>query len=365
MSGGEQAVRTATPRAPGEFSDRPGAALRAAARLYEAAARTHAAAWDRGLLRPFRPPVPVLSIGNLTVGGTGKTPAVKRIAAELAARGRRPVILTRGWGGRRDGLLVLDGRAPLPTALEAGDEPLELAAALHGVPVVVGRRRIAAACLAVDSLGADCLVLDDGFQHRPLARDLDVVLLDGRRPLGNGYLLPAGPLREPPAALARADLIVLTRADAATPAELETSRALIERWAPSAVLGTARHAPIGWREAGGADWPLDRHEGAAVAVVSGLADNAQFARAVRAAGAEPRVAEAFPDHHRYGPADLERVRRAAGGLPIVTTEKDLVRWREAPGFGDGAGWWALVIRFEPATGVAFLEALEARLFAGR
>lgn len=350
--------------APG-FPEHPGRLASLLAALYGAGARVHAAAWTRGLLRSYRPPVPVVSIGNLTVGGTGKTPAVKRVAAALAARGRRPAVLTRGWRRRGGGLLVLEGTAARPTARAAGDEPLELAAALPGVPVLVGRSRAAAARFAVERLGAGCLLLDDGFQHRPLARDLDIVLLDARRPFGNGRLLPAGPLREPPAALARAHVVVLTRAGAASPEEIARSRALVERWAPGAIVGLARHEPVAWREASGGDAPLDRFAGAPVAVVSGLADNAQFGRSVAATGAAPRATLSYPDHHPYTAADLERVRARAAGLPIVTTEKDLVRWRDVPGFGDGAGWWALAVRFEPATGDAFDDAIDARLFGPR
>lgn len=348
------------------FPESPGAALRLAAGLFHIGVRAHAALWDRRLLSAARTPVPVVSVGNLTVGGTGKTPAVSRLATELAARGRRPVILTRGYGRRAGGLLVIVPGAPLPSLEEAGDEPLELAAALGSVPIVVGRDRRAAARLAVEVFDAGCLLLDDGFQHRPLARDLDIVLVDARRPFGNGHLLPAGPLREPPTALRRAHLVVLTRASRATPVERERTRSTVERYAPGAVVGLAHHESTGWRSAEeGSVAPLDRLAGTDVFAASGLADNAQFVEAATAAGARVAGSAAFPDHHRYSAADLGRVREAALRLPIVTTGKDLVRWRDVPGFGRGEGWWTLVVRFEPVTGPAFFDAIDARLFSGR
>ena len=225
-----------------DLLDRDDPLHRAAAALYGVGVRAHGACWDSGLVRPWMASAPVVSIGNLAVGGTGKTPAVIRLAGELRARGWRPAILTRGHGRRVRGRVVLAPGDVIPGPDVAGDEPLEIFTALRDVPVVIAADRRGSAILAVERFGVDLLILDDGFQHRPLARTVDIVLVDATRPFGNGRLLPAGPLREPPRALRRASMIVLTRADVES---VEASRAEVHRAAPQAWIGTATHHVVG------------------------------------------------------------------------------------------------------------------------
>ncbi|HEX6852930.1 MAG TPA: tetraacyldisaccharide 4'-kinase [Candidatus Polarisedimenticolaceae bacterium] len=259
-----------------------------------------------------RAAVPVVSVGNLAVGGTGKTPMTAWLAARLAARGRRSAIVTRGYGGRA-GVGPLDvsrGGGPLVDAAVGGDEPV-LLARLTSAVVVAGSDRVAGARRAVE-LGADVVILDDGFQHRRLDRDLDVVLLDAASPFGNGRLLPAGPLREPPSSLARAGIVVLTRwSGEAPPAGI------------AAPVVRARHRNAGFRDAAGREVPAP---GRAFAFC-GIARPASFLDSLRGAGVEIAGTRAFPDHHRFDAADLRALADGARerGAAIVTTMKDLVR----------------------------------------
>lgn len=337
--------------------DRDDPLHRAAAALYGAGVRAHGACWDSGLRRPWTASVPVVSIGNLAVGGTGKTPAVIRLAGELRARGWRPAVLTRGHGRRVRGRVVLAPGEAIPGPDVAGDEPLEIFKALHDVPVVIAADRRGSAILAVERFGVDLLILDDGFQHRPLARTVDIVLVDAMRPFGNGRLLPAGPLREPPRALRRADMIVLTRADAVD--GVEGSRAEVRGVAPQAWIGTAIHHVVGLQSLGDGGAGLSPPDGPLFAV-SGIARHEAFLASLRAAGYRVSRHVAFPDHHRFNVRDRDRVLSDAAGRTIVTTAKDAVRWQGVPGF-TGVGWWVLAIRFEPAAG--FVDEVARRLEA--
>jgi tetraacyldisaccharide 4'-kinase len=214
---------------------------------YGAAVAARGALYRIGWLRSETAPVPVISVGNIVAGGTGKTPVVALVARLLKKAGLSPAILSRGYGGRRneDPLVVSDGSGsgPATTSAMAGDEPLMLARLLPDVPIVVARRRIEGARLAASRLGARCLVLDDGFQHIALKRNLDIVLLDAMSPLDDGRLLPAGMLREPPSALARAGALAFTGrrgsdAEAVSlsggmAADVRADRARVAVWAPA------------------------------------------------------------------------------------------------------------------------------------
>jgi len=180
---------------------------------YGGAVRARNRLFDSGFLEQQRIGCPVISVGNLTVGGTGKTPMVILLAGMLKDRGLRPAVLSRGYGGknRADVLVVSDGMRVLAGPDEAGDEPVLIARRLGDVPVLAGPKRVITGRHALEHFSVDAILLDDGFQHRYLHRDLDIVLLDSRQPLGNGFLLPRGPLREPPSALARAGVIAFTR----------------------------------------------------------------------------------------------------------------------------------------------------------
>ncbi len=265
------------------------------------------AALHRAAARPVQARVPVISVGNLTVGGAGKTPVSLCIAQRLIARGRRPAVLSRGYGRKL--------RTPLQVSAESavrdvGDEPLLLAR--RGLPVFVGPRRAVLAGLAVER-GADVLVLDDGLQHYGLARDLDVLVADASNPFGNGHLLPLGPLREPLPALARVrrGLLWLTRCD--LPRDPRVSR--LPAW-PTVESDYAASADL---------------RGQRVFLFAGIARPAAFEATVRGLGAEIAGRRWFRDHHLYTKYDLQRLRREGGDAQLLTTEKDLVRIEQRQG----------------------------------
>jgi tetraacyldisaccharide 4'-kinase len=356
------------------WSERPGAGARAllaalwpAEQLFRAAIGLRAMAYERGWLAVQQAAAPVISVGNLAVGGAGKTPVTHALAARLAARGRRVAILSRGYGAvRTDTRVVSDGERVLLTAEQGGDEPVLLARRLPGVSVLCGPRRAELATLATGTLGADTLLLDDGFQHRALARDLDVVVLDAANPFGNGHLLPRGPNREPRAALERAGLVWLSRVDQAEPGTLERLRVLAYRKTGRGPV-ESRHAPLDLL-----DGTLSRSRGLAAArgrrvlLLSGLARPGAFRRTVEGLGGEVVAERRHPDHHRFTSADLDGARRAADAVRaelILTTEKDAVR---LPGPWAGEPRLAVVrIEAELVAGDAALRsALDVALAAG-
>jgi tetraacyldisaccharide 4'-kinase len=263
---------------------------------YRAGAAVH-----RAVSRPVKVRVPVISVGNLTVGGAGKTPVVLELARRLTGRGRTPAVLSRGYGRRsRDPLEVTAGAA----VERAGDEPLLIAR--RGFRIFVGPRRAALAELAI-ARGADVLLLDDGLQHHGLSRDLDVIVADASNPFGNGRLLPAGPLREPVSALRRVRLGVvwLTRCDLPRDPRIGELRSF-----PTVESAYHAEAPLRGRK---------------VFLFAGIARPETFLTTVRELGAEIAGTRWFRDHHLYGAADLEGLRRRAAGALLVTTEKDLAR----------------------------------------
>jgi tetraacyldisaccharide 4'-kinase len=258
-------------------------------------------ALHRAVSRPVRVRVPVISVGNLTVGGAGKTPVTLELAQRLSRRGRRPAVLSRGYGRRsREPLEVM----PDARVEAAGDEPLLLAR--RGCRVYVGAGRAALAQLAIQR-GADVLLLDDGLQHHALARDLDVIVADASNPFGNGRLLPAGPLREPGSALQRVRLGVVwfTRCD------LPRDPRTVELSAFPAIESAYE---------GQADV-----RGRRVFLFAAIARPESFVATVSALGAEIAGTRWFRDHHLFTPVELADLRRQAVGALLLTTEKDLMR----------------------------------------
>ena len=272
------------------------------------------AAYDHGWFKTHRVDVPVISVGNITTGGTGKTPIVAWVTQQLQARERRPGILSRGYRS-------LDGAA--------NDEALVLARLCPGVTQVPMRDRVAGAAIALNQHGCDALVLDDAFQHRRLARNLDVVLIDATQPWGYGHLLPRGLLREPLSALRRADAVVITRADqvdSATIADIRHTVANIRgvdehiavRFAPQRIINAVGDVQTPGRMAA---------SGELVGAFCGIGNPDGFRRTLSGLGihAELRV---FPDHHHYTPDDLDQLLRwqhARGATALLTTMKDLVK----------------------------------------
>jgi tetraacyldisaccharide 4'-kinase len=289
--------------------------------------------YEHGLLRSRTLPCPVVSIGNLTIGGTGKTPAVELAVRTLCELGHRPGVVSRGYRRKSGGIqVVADSAAIRLDPRDAGDEPFLLARRLPGVPVVVGSNRYAAARLAVERFGVTAIVLDDGFQHRTLGKNLEIVMARARRPWGNGRLLPGGPMREPLDALARAHLVVGTGADG--PEDLVDIEASVRRYAPRCPVAGARYVPVEcWEASRLAPVPLATLAGRRLAAFAGIASPTGFAGTLDALGVAVPWLTAFGDHHWYSRADLvalERRAAAAGADGLVTTEKDWVRLRTLP-----------------------------------
>ncbi len=297
------------------------------AALYGAGVAARLAAYRRGLLPVRRAGRPVLSVGNVAAGGTGKTPFVRWLAGELVARGQRPSILTRGYGRKSRGTVVVsDGAGAFASVRDAGDEPALLARALPSVPIVAEADRARGARRAEEVQPAIALhLLDDGFSHVALQRDLDVVLLDATAPDAGGALLPAGRLREPLESLARADLIVVTKTEQADPSR---ARELATRYAPGVPVYHAATRVLGIRDAAGLAIHAADLPGATCVAVAGLARPEAFFATLARLKIEPAASLSFPDHAAYGPAALGRIEKAAeesGASAVVTTEKDAVK----------------------------------------
>jgi tetraacyldisaccharide 4'-kinase len=288
--------------------------------LYGKAASVRASWYASGRLAAHSLPRPSISVGNLTFGGTGKTPFVEFLARRFRFEGRVPAILSRGYGRRSRGVVVVGaGEGPLVSAEEGGDEPVALARAAPGVIVVVAERRADAARRAAD-LGADLLLLDDGYQHLSARRDVNLLLLDARDPF------PAGRLREPVSAAERADAVVFTRVERGAPTE--TARQTLARFAPRAPVFHARIRAAGLRDDRGAPIEAATLPPRRVLAVCGIAHPAEFAATLAEAGVSPEERLEFRDHQPYGERPLARIRAAAertGASLLVTTEKDAVK----------------------------------------
>jgi tetraacyldisaccharide 4'-kinase len=300
--------------------------------------------------------VPVISVGNLAAGGTGKTPLVAWIARRLKAHGLVAAVVSRGYGGTAGPgpLVVSTGSGPRVDARTCGDEPHLLARSLPGAIVVVGSDRIEGARCAA-AAGAGAVVLDDGFQHRRLARDLDVVVLDGRAPFRDGHLLPRGLLRERPSALSRADVVVLTRLHEGDAAE--TAIRDVRKAGYSGLIVRAGHKAVGFRDVAGAACPAPPR---AIAFC-GIGDPELFRADLQSAHVTPLAFHAFRDHNPYTIAGWNALTEEAKskGAPLVTTEKDLSRLEAAVGASlSGAPLVVLAIETVVWDAVPFWEAIK-------
>ena len=285
--------------------------------LYAAAMGARRALYRRGLLHTVRLPKPVIIVGNLTVGGTGKTPLTLWLAAALTAQGRRVGIVSRGYGRQERGVQAVTAASDWR---QVGDEPL-LLAQRSGCATVVAQDRAAGAATLI-AQGADLVVADDGLQHLQLARDCELVVVDGARGFGNGRVLPAGPLRESLAQLARADLVIVNgAAEHASLAGLPAGRTLTMQLAMADAVRV---------DGQGAARALRDFRGQRVHAVAGIGNPARFFRALRAQGIEP-IEHPFPDHHPFSAQDF-----AFGDAALVLmTEKDAVK---CAGFADARLW---------------------------
>lgn len=306
------------------------AILAPASFCYGAAVGARNTAYRAGVLRSRRIRCPVISVGNIVAGGTGKTPLAQLIAGELTAKGKKVAILSRGYGAapkKPFPLVVSDGAGCLLSASEAGDETVMLAKNLSGVIVIADPVRHRGGDLASGQFHADVCILDDGFQHRRLFRDLDILCLDCARPFGNGKLLPAGELRERPAGISRADIIIATGcADSEPPPHIT---GLIKRFNARAALFTASRAPVALLNlASGARTRPEEMRGKKVGLLSGIAKPRDFERLAAGMGAVIVSRKAFPDHHFFTADEVKEslaAARKAGAEAVLTTSKDAVR----------------------------------------
>lgn len=294
--------------------------------IYLAGLRLKDRAREKGFTPTRSLSVPVISIGNLTVGGTGKTPCTIALAGEALARGYRPAVLTRGYRGRAPGTTVVsDGETVRLTADQAGDEAVLMAERLPGVPVIKCPDRYDGGQRAVDRLGADLLILDDGFQHRRLARTVDIVLVSGAGRPADGMLLPAGRLREPFSALRRADEIVLS--DAKTTLTAQVLRR-IEKTGTEAPVSRMPYRVSGFLNRAGEKGDPERLAREGFLAFCGLGNPLHFRDTLVSQEYDVTHFLSFGDHHTYTERDLRRLRHraaAAGVRHLVTTEKDLVK----------------------------------------
>jgi tetraacyldisaccharide 4'-kinase len=294
-----------------------------------------------GFLKRRRLPCRVISIGNLTAGGTGKTPLVYAVAKLLSERGERVVVIGRGYRGKRsDGVTVVsEGGMPLVPWEEVGEEAYWLASRCRGIPILVGRDRLRVGEVALAEYRATVILLDDGFQHIRLERDLDLLLLDCTAPFGNGYLLPRGLLREPLSQIGRATAVVLTRVDQAV--DLPGTLRGIRLWLDRKQLFHVVFRPVGFISLGDCrECGVEMVKSKRLLAVSGIGNPRSFHLHLQALDAGEVLEKIYPDHYHYGSRDMEEIMRVAAGVDyIVTTEKDGVKL--TPLLKKGLNLWAL------------------------
>ena len=290
-----------------------------------------------GILQQHRLPCRVISLGNITVGGTGKTPTAQVLASTIRDLGYRVVILNRGYRAtwKKDVGLVSDGRRIYMSVNAAGDEAYLLAKNLPGVPVVIGRNRSVTGDYAARELKADVVILDDGYQHWQLARDLDIVLIDTLNVFGNNFLLPRGTLREPLINLKRANAFLLTKTDQSTDGVRDALKEVLTKYNAQALIVESVHRPQGVIEI--EDWYkgaehqtlsfatlLDKK----VAAFSGIGNPSSFEQTIMDVGAQLVDSVRYPDHHDYTMSEMQDIMERVvniGAEAILTTEKDAVK----------------------------------------
>ena len=309
--------------------------------------------YRKGWLTTTRLPCRVVSVGNLTVGGTGKTPIVILLTEWLSAKGKKVAILSRGYKrmSKEPRLLVSDGSQILVGPVEAGDEPFLMAQRCPQAIVAVGADRVALGQWVLEQHPVDCIVLDDGFQHRSLHRDVDLVLLDATDAAGLDALLPAGRLREPLAELCRASAIMITRADSRQDVDAIRSRlqavSCLSEDAVEVVFRPESVMPIVSGERQPVEWCRRKKAW----LVSGIGNSRSFRRSAESMGVEILGETAFEDHHDYHHDDIEKIRtnlQATGGEIVLTTEKD--GGKLIPLLMTSDSWWMLRLGAEVMRG---------------
>lgn len=305
--------------------------------------------YDRGILRPARASLPVISVGNISLGGTGKTPLAIEIMAWLAERGRRPALVSRGYQGRWEkcGGVVSNGHRPSVTWRDAGDEPLMVAKALPGAGVFVGKNRLAS-CARAHELGFDIAVLDDGFQHRRLGRDLDIVVYSPSEKAA---------LRESAAGLKRADVILVEKEELADSPHIGIPPGRADACLTYEVIARGFHPAFAEGSV-----PVEDLRGRPLLAFCGIARPERFLRLLRSQDVKPVSFLTFPDHFRYAQASIEKILRAArdkGAAAVLTTAKDAVKFADWSGLAADIPLFVLEIRL--AVDPRFFRRLEAVL----
>jgi tetraacyldisaccharide 4'-kinase len=301
--------------------------------LYGLGVRARLFLYSTGFLKGSRLSCKVISVGNITLGGTGKTPTAEYIAKLLKGEGMDVVLLSRGYRGKMERKfgVVSDGKRLLLSPAEAGDEPYLLAQRLEGVPILVGRRRDLVGRYASAHFHPHVAILDDGFQHLGVKRDVDIILVDSQAGFGNGHLFPRGPLREPLAQLSRADLFIMTKVDDFKACgELE---ARIRSHKKEAIIFHSTYRPEYFTDlTQGRRMPVEYIKERRVAALSGIADPTYFRSLLELVGAKVEEEIIFPDHHVYSRQDIPVIQRGMQKAEcIVTTEKDAPKLMEMGG----------------------------------
>ncbi len=301
----------------------------------------HNLRYDLGWKKTFTPSIPVISVGNLTVGGTGKTPCVEMIGRWFRQQDKRVVILSRGYRSENGG----------------NDEALVLEENLPDVPHLQGKNRVELVKIAAEELESEIAVLDDGFQHRRLKRNLDVVLIDATNPWGFEFTLPRGLLREPLSSLKRADVVVLTRSDQVEQSALQQIKEKVAAKSGTTTVVETTHKPVELVNADGEVLPLTELSGKSIAGFCGIGNPDAFRRTLVGLGTEIAAFRTFPDHHLYTREDIESLRcwarQQAMECMVLTTQKDLVKIKLSR-IGDRQ-LWALRIQLQITEGHDLLD----------
>jgi tetraacyldisaccharide 4'-kinase len=322
-----------------------GALLRVLSIFYGLIIRLRNALYVHSVFKRKRLAQRVISVGNITLGGTGKTPTVMHIAEVLLKHQKHPAVISRGYGRNNESALVVvsDGDKVLVGAETGGDEPVLIGSKLAYVPVVADSNRYRAALFANQKFRNDAFILDDGFQHLSVQRDLDIVLIDASDPFGNGRLFPAGILREPLSALQRAHVVLITGADRVD--DLAPLKRVIRRNTPARIFTSRQVAADLLDAVTGETKPLSSLRSTAVLAFSGIARPASFMSLLLSLGAEVKAEFSYPDHYVYKSSDLVAIRERAAKERldmIITTEKDVVRLKGLK----PDGIWALRIELK-------------------
>ncbi|HBA27657.1 MAG TPA: tetraacyldisaccharide 4'-kinase [Nitrospinae bacterium] len=320
-----------------------------------------------GILKTKTLPAPVVSTGNLTAGGTGKTPAVIMIAELLKGMGKKVAVLSRGYKGKAEGEInvVSDGNNVFMNPLQSGDEPYMMALRLKNIPVITGSDRYKTGMYAIEKFGAEVILLDDGYQHVQVNRNLNILLLDSNSPFGNGYLLPRGTLREPPSYINRADVVILTKikesrnqgvkgasVDSLNPLTLEPSNPSLlnipickSRYVSESFIDMNNNKTIA----------LDEAKGKKIFAFCGIASPDSFKNSLKETGIDIKGFFSFDDHYQFTKDDIDNLinkARATGSEILITTEKDAVRLKEFKPIAFPL--WILKIRMEISEGKEIL-----------